>query len=195
MFGKIFPMSQTKDEILSLADGLIRMKGYNAFSYHDISSELKIKNAAVHYHFRSKEILGVSVIQKSSASFNTFYEELEKSDFNEIQQLEAFLDIFSRFKEEEKICLAGSLATDFNTLPSSMKEELNGMTQTLLNWLIQLLEKGKKNNIFFFDIPSRTKALLIITNMIAALQIIRLVGKEEFDEIRKAIIKEITDKK
>ena len=44
---------ETKDKIRNLAEELIRTKGYNAFSYADLSAPLQIKNAAIHYHFPS----------------------------------------------------------------------------------------------------------------------------------------------
>ena len=47
-------MSITREKILELGENLIRTKGYNAFSYQDISSKLGIKNAAVHYYFPTK---------------------------------------------------------------------------------------------------------------------------------------------
>ncbi|MBB4046226.1 AcrR family transcriptional regulator [Bacteroides reticulotermitis] len=37
-----------------MADELIKTIGYNAFSYADISKQLNIKNAAIHYYFPTK---------------------------------------------------------------------------------------------------------------------------------------------
>ncbi len=51
-------MSITRERILELGENFIRTKGYNAFSYQDISSELGVKNAAIHYYFPSKENFG-----------------------------------------------------------------------------------------------------------------------------------------
>lgn len=51
-------MSGTRERILELGEELILTKGYNGFSYQDISTALGIKNAAIHYYFASKENLG-----------------------------------------------------------------------------------------------------------------------------------------
>ena len=59
----------TRTSILNLAEKLIRTRGYHAFSYQDISKPLKIKNAAVHYHFPAKADLGLAVIQRTIESF------------------------------------------------------------------------------------------------------------------------------
>jgi|GEM_PF-6700355 len=63
-------MSNTREKIIELADQLIRTKGFNAFSYADISAPLDIKNAAVHYHFPNKADLGIAVIEQEIARLN-----------------------------------------------------------------------------------------------------------------------------
>ncbi|MDQ3394963.1 MAG: TetR/AcrR family transcriptional regulator, partial [Bacteroidota bacterium] len=92
-----------------------------------------------------------------------------------------------------KVCLVGSLSPDYHTLSITMQNDLSEMAQAIVDWLALLLESGKEKNIFFYSLPSRTKALLIITNMIAALQITRLLGEKGFDEIRKGILQELTE--
>ena len=62
-------MLPTRKKIVVIADQLIRNKGYNAFSYADIASKLNIKNAAIHYHFQSKAVLGKAVISASREKF------------------------------------------------------------------------------------------------------------------------------
>jgi len=62
-------MSITREKIIELGESLIRTKGYNAFSYQDISSELGIKNAAIHYYFPSKENLGTSIVKTNIQRF------------------------------------------------------------------------------------------------------------------------------
>ncbi|MDR3047168.1 MAG: TetR/AcrR family transcriptional regulator, partial [Bacteroidales bacterium] len=52
-------MNDTRSEIISIANELIKSIGYNAFSYADISKKLNIKNAAIHYYFPAKADLGV----------------------------------------------------------------------------------------------------------------------------------------
>ena len=53
----------TREQIIQLADSLIREKGYNAFSFYDISKSVGIKTASIHYHFPAKSDLGIAVIE------------------------------------------------------------------------------------------------------------------------------------
>jgi len=44
----------TSQQILDIAQRLVQTRGFNAFSYADIASELKVSKASLHYHFASK---------------------------------------------------------------------------------------------------------------------------------------------
>ena len=41
-----------------VAEELIQVRGFNAFSYADIAAQLEITKASLHYHFASKAQLG-----------------------------------------------------------------------------------------------------------------------------------------
>ena len=54
----------TKRSIMDLAESFLQEKGFNGFSYAHIAKKLDVKNAAIHYHFPSKEALVAEVIQR-----------------------------------------------------------------------------------------------------------------------------------
>ncbi|HKI87734.1 MAG TPA: TetR/AcrR family transcriptional regulator, partial [Draconibacterium sp.] len=70
-------MSVTREKILELGENLIRTRGYNAFSYQDISSELGIKNAAIHYYFPSKKNLGTSIVKTNIQRFEEMIDNMQ----------------------------------------------------------------------------------------------------------------------
>ena len=43
--------SDTREQIIDRASELMMQRGFNGFSYSDISAPLGVKNAAIHYHF------------------------------------------------------------------------------------------------------------------------------------------------
>ena len=61
--------TDTKQSILDLAQEFIQVRGYNAFSYQDISDRLKIQKASIHHHFHSKEDLGTEVLEGARSRF------------------------------------------------------------------------------------------------------------------------------
>src|SRR5262245_30222465 len=106
-------MSETKDKIVELADHLLRVKEFNAFSYKDISDPLSLKNAAIHYHFPAKADLGVGVIDHE---LNKFAGQTKRwQSLPEDEQLEKLIGVFRKHCQDKNICLMGSLASDFET--------------------------------------------------------------------------------
>ncbi len=93
-------------------------------SYKDISTELGIKNAAVHYHYRSKRDLGVSIIQRARAQHKMWrqYTSSQSVPVPEILN-QLFGSYVSIMESGKNICLGGSLLTDFYTLPEEMQPE------------------------------------------------------------------------
>ena len=61
-------MENRKTQIIELALKLIQQKGYVAFSYDDISKQLNVTKASIHYHFEKKEDLGVAAAEWISQS-------------------------------------------------------------------------------------------------------------------------------
>lgn len=184
-------MSVTREKIMELGETLIRTKGYNGFSYQDISSEMGIKNAAVHYYFPSKESLGTSIVKTNIQRFEEMVDNLQNRNFDEMHQLETFLKIYLKSHREQKLCIMGALSPDFNTLNESTKNELKKMTDLVLAWLTNLLEKGRTNGVFLFRCKAGEKALIILSTMIAGLQLTRVMDKIDFKSIYQAILDDI----
>jgi TetR/AcrR family transcriptional regulator, transcriptional repressor for nem operon len=180
----------TRTEIIRIGDALIREKGYNAFSFSDISKELNIKNASVHYHFPTKTALGLAVIQKHFAQLEHL--KSTKAGKPPLEKLNAFLSIYSIAKSENKVCIVGSLATDLYTVEPEIQNDLKKLVTNILKWLTEILQDGKNKGIFHFHTNARTKALLIITNMLAAVQLTRLTNKTDFQQIKENVLTDLT---
>jgi AcrR family transcriptional regulator len=180
----------TKSKIIQIGDALIREKGYNGFSFSDISKQLNIRNASVHYHFPTKTDLGVAIVQKHITGLEHLIG--LNADRDPLQKLHAFLSIYENIKSEDKICLVGTLATDLSTVDSEVRLALKILVDRILQWVIQFLEEGKAIGQFHFNTSTKTKALMITTNMLASLQITRITGYEDFLAIKQAIINDLT---
>src|SRR5207237_1018106 len=59
----------TAQRILDVAERLVQTQGFNGFSYADISAELDITKASLHYHFATKAALGSALITRYCAEF------------------------------------------------------------------------------------------------------------------------------
>lgn len=184
----VFEMSVTRERILELGENLIRTKGYNAFSYQDISTELGIKNAAVHYYFPSKENLGTSIVKTNIQRFEEMIDNMHSRGFDEWQQLDTFIKIYIKSHREQKLCLIGSLGTDFNTLSQSTQSELIKMTETIHKWLTDVLTVGKEKGLFAFNEESQNRATQIFSTLVASLQLSRIIEKIDYKSVCTSIV-------
>ncbi len=181
----------TRDEIVTISDTLIREKGYNAFSYTDISKALSIRNASIHYYFPTKTDLAIAVIDRQITKLAEMVR--EAADKDPVEQLKAYLSIYSHTNEEGSVCIVGSLASDLYSIDERISNHLKMLVDNILVWVTGILENGRSRGVFHFDGIPRTKALLVITNMLASLQLVRLTDNEkDFETIKETVLKEIT---
>lgn len=182
----------TKELILDLAEDLIHEKGYNAFSYKDLSMALGIKNASIHYHFPSKEDLGVAVIERAKQKLLHLKIKAQSKQLNPIEELDFFFSIFIHYLEKKlKVGLMGTLAANYFAIPPKMQNLGKELLEICTDWLQEILSKGKKSKDFIFSNSLKIKSLQIIASLEGALQISRFLGKEKFYDIVQTIKEEL----
>lgn len=180
----------TRTSIIGIADKLIRENGYNAFSYMDIAHSIGIKTASIHYHFPAKSDLGVATIQMHIEQFAQIRKNLATEP--PLVRLQWFLNNYSSISADNKVCLVGSLATAFNTLDEPIQNKLKEFAEGILEWVAEILTDGRKQGSFHFSIAPRTKAIMIIGNMLAIVQLARLTGEGDVKTVQQTIIDELT---
>jgi len=183
----------TRDKIIQLTDTLIRDQGYNGFSFYDISQKLKIKNASIHYYFPTKADLGLALLQTHTERLHRLQASTQEKDV--VSKFKAFLSIYNVIHSEGRVCIVGSLATDLKTVEPKMAKALTIFANEILVWVSGILEEGKLKKVFSFAESPRTKALMIITNMLAAVQVTRLTGEKDFITIRENVVAGLKIKK
>ena len=96
-------------------------------------------------------------------------------------------DIYDRMLRDREcgviLCLAGSLETEFNSLPASLREQTEALTRELLAWLAATLQEGRESGVFQFSGDPAHKAALILSSLQGALQMARALGTEQFQAV------------
>lgn len=179
-------MNDTRGEIIRLASELIRSVGYNAFSYADISKQLNIKNAAIHYYFPAKSDLGIAVIKENQSLFLQKTEQWSRLDYR--QQYKQYITMHDSFIKSYWTCIVGSLAPSFDTLPENMQKELQKLVHTILDWLTDLLTKGKECGVFDFKENPRVKANMIHSALLSSLQMNKVLRNDIYKSIQKGLL-------
>src|SRR5215216_2963427 len=176
--------SNTKRAIMDLAEALLQERGFNGFSYAHIAKALEVKNAAIHYHFPSKEALVSAVIQRYRDRFKLWINNARIKDLSPRQKLDWFFSIYTDTRADNgKVCLAGSLETEFHSLPESLREQTQALTLELLTWLQATLQEGRDADVFHFGGEPADKAALILSSLQGGLQIARALGNNKFRSV------------
>jgi AcrR family transcriptional regulator len=176
--------TNTKHAILDLAETLLQDKGFNGFSYAHIAKELGVKNAAVHYHFPTKEDLGCAVVQRYRDRFQLWVNNARVKNLSLQEKLNWFFDIYANMRADHgKVCIAGALETEFNSIPDALRDQTQSLTGELLAWLSSTLEEGREAGVFQFTGQPADKAALILSSLQGGLQMARALGSEKFQVV------------
>jgi AcrR family transcriptional regulator len=171
----------TKRKILDLAELLLLRLGYNGFSYQHLSRELGVKNAAIHYHFPTKEELGVHIIERTRGRFIKWVNNPENRVLPVRQQLDWFVKTYRyNLNAGNRVCLIGSLATDYYTLPPAMQAAINQLSSEIQKWMARLLDSGRQSETLWFEGNSQDKAACVLSSLTGSLQLARLLGNDYF---------------
>jgi TetR/AcrR family transcriptional regulator, transcriptional repressor for nem operon len=158
--------SNNYQKILKVAQNLVQLHGFNAFSYRDLSEAIGIKTSSIHYYFPSKDDLGETLVKEYRVDFQTALEQITNENENPIIQLKKYVSLFlSTLKQDGKICLCGMLASDHQTLSEKIQLQVRGFFDENEKWLAEILNKGKELNLLGFagnanDIASTFFAML-----------------------------------
>ena len=163
----------TKKRILDMAEDLLLTRGFNAFSYQHISSELGMKNAAIHYHYPKKNDLGVAVIQRYRRRFQRFVD--GQAGQSARAQLEAYFQLSTHYyQHNQQICPSGVLSAEFHVLPSDMQAEALAFVAEMRDWATRILQHGLASGEFHFAGDARAMAAVMFAALQGGLQLARL---------------------
>jgi TetR/AcrR family transcriptional repressor of nem operon len=174
--------------ILDVAERLAQRRGFNGFSYADIASELGVTKASLHYHFASKADLGTALIARYATRFG---EALDRADEleDERAKLAAYAELYAGVLRDDRMCLCGMLAAEYETLPEAMQGAVARFFEDNERWLERVLEAGRERGTLAFAGPARDAALLLISGLEGAMLVSRSLGDpSRFDAAARALL-------
>jgi TetR/AcrR family transcriptional repressor of nem operon len=180
----------TAGRILDIAERLVQTRGYNGFSYSDISSELRIRNASVHYHFPSKTDLGRRLVARYRENFMAALARLDREHADAGKRLKAYTAIWTKvLRDRDRMCLCGMMAADLATLPKSVRAELRRFFDENEDWLVRVLREGKKAGALRLAGTPEVEARLVTTGLEGGMLVARSYGEvRRFEEIADRLL-------
>jgi len=129
-------MPTTRDRILASARHLAQTRGYNGFSYADISQELAIAKPSIHHHFASKAQLADALVADYRERFDRSRDPLDDPDLSAEEQLLQYAGLYAEvFRQGGRLCLCGVLAADAASLPSNTRRAVAAFFADQLAWV------------------------------------------------------------
>lgn len=154
--------TDTAARILDVALRLVQVQGFNAFSYADVSAELRITKASLHHHFPTKAALGKALITRYKARFLEALQDIDRRRGDAFSKLRDYAAIYVAVLQQDRMCLCGMLAADFETLPKPMRTSVTDFFRANEEWLARVLEQGRRENSLRFEGgPTATAAFLV----------------------------------
>lgn len=177
--------SDTRKRILDLAEALLLSHGFNAFSYQQVSRELGVRNAAIHYHFPHKTDLGVALVERYRRRLSRFV--AAQSALAPREQLERYFSLaFSYFQHDKQVCPSGMLCTEFPLLPEAMRAQALAFIDEMRVWSIALARHGRETGVFDYPGEAEEMGMLMCAALQGAVQLAR-VDEGWLDGVKRQI--------
>src|SRR4051794_21726552 len=143
--------NDTAERILDVAEELLQVRGFNAFSYADVAAQLRMTKAGLHYHFRGKAELGEALIARYTRRFMGALGAIDAADAAAPAKLEAYAELYSGVLRERRMCLCGMLAAEYETLPDRLRDAVLRFFDENEAWLARTLGQGRREGSLRFD--------------------------------------------
>jgi TetR/AcrR family transcriptional regulator, transcriptional repressor for nem operon len=142
----------TGQRILAVAKDFVQTRGYNGFSFHDISRKVGIRTPSVHHHFRTKSDLGRALLAQERSAMNKSLRLIDAQVDSTWGKVKRYVELWNEAAGDGTgVCILGTLAAEYNTLPEPMRTELRQFFDENEAWLAVLLRQGRIDRTLSFD--------------------------------------------
>lgn len=169
----------TADRILDVAQRLVQQRGFNGFSYADVAQELGITTASLHYHFAGKAELGEALVARYAARFADALGAIAAEPIDAPDKLARYADLYADVFEDQRMCLCGMLAAEYQTLPDGMRDAVLRFFDDSEMWLSTVLTQGVREGTIRLDGSVSEAARTFLAGLEGAMLLARPSGDIE----------------
>jgi TetR/AcrR family transcriptional repressor of nem operon len=166
----------TAQQILDVAERMVQVRGFNAFSYADVAGKLGITKASLHYHFPSKAALGEALMRRYGERFGHALGDIDGRGTAAPERLAAYSELYADVLRDQRMCLCGMLAADYETLPAPIRAAVVRFFDDNEMWLEQVLEQGRADGSLRFEGSTKDIARMIVSGLEGAMLVVRPYG-------------------
>jgi len=136
--------TDTREAIMAAARATVQAHGYNGLSFRELAKQVGVKSASVHYHFPTKGDLGAAVARLYTDDAAAHFDGISAASEDQKSCIKSYTDVFrSALLNNNRMCLCGIMAAEYDDLPVEVRAEVNRFTETNIRWLAKVLSLRK----------------------------------------------------
>ena len=133
----------TRTALLDSAEHLARTRGFDAFSYADLSEQVGIRKASIHYHFATKQALADALVKRYAARIADQLAAIDDEHPTGAGRLRAYLDLYREALDQgRQLCLCVTFSAARDSFGPETLAQLNAFHDMSLAWLARTFELG-----------------------------------------------------
>jgi TetR/AcrR family transcriptional repressor of nem operon len=187
-----FVKPDRKTRLLDTAQRLVQTRGHNGFSFRDLSREVGIRTASIHYHFPSKTDLAVALVRRYRETIGEAMADIAVQKDSLAERLDATVRLYTNtLNNESRICVCAALAGEYLSLPRAVQIELGKLIADSERWIVRFLTEGRSRGEIRKESDPRPLARLWYAALQGALLVSR-AGSPEILGDAAATLKKLT---
>lgn len=172
----------TRTQLLTEAEAVVRSQGYAGFSYADLTERVGIRKASIHHHFPAKEDLGVALVEAYTERFTQALADILAATADAPKRLGTYAGLYRSGLQAGQGCLCGVLASELNVLPDRIRVGVRRFFDLNTDWLEGIVAAGQSDGCFRSDLDARSQAMAVLAALEGAMLVGRALGSvEAFD--------------
>ncbi|MEM9433908.1 MAG: TetR/AcrR family transcriptional regulator [Pseudomonadota bacterium] len=131
----------TKIDLLEAAEYALRSRGFDGFSYADLSAAVGIRKASIHYHFPTKAILSEALMDRYSAQIADQCEAISNANPSASARLVGLIELYrTALSTGRTLCLCVAMTTSRNSLSEGVTAKINAFRAQMISWITSVFE-------------------------------------------------------
>lgn len=169
-------MRDTRAELLTRAETLVRSRGYSGFSYADLAQAVNIRKASIHHHFRTKTDLAAALVAAYEARYDAALAAILAGPADAVGRIEAYGRHYLGGVEDGLGCLCAVLAIEGDTLPEGLRADVARFFDKHIAWLERVLADGVADGSVRPCAEPAACARMVVATLEGALMLERLLA-------------------
>ena len=136
--------TDTRTALLDVAEGAVRQKGFDGFSYADLAEAIGIRKASIHYHFPTKAALSEELIDRYRDRIMACCTTFAATHETGAGRLLALIGLYREaLGSGTSLCLCVALTVSRESLSDAVRVKLGSFRGGVIDWLGTVFALGR----------------------------------------------------